>query len=112
MVADPNNPPYRMPSAAASARGMGRNDKASSRVPHAGHAASVQVAAKSGAEGSRRVFQSFGNPRSEIGEHAACTGALEGDQALHHRFLAVEPTVLRGCHDHRIFARYLIGEGW
>src|SRR5439155_6042672 len=63
------------------------------------------------ADGLGRISERFGHARGEIGKHAARAGALEGDQALDHRLLAVEPTVLRRCHDHRIFARYLIGEG-
>src|SRR5260221_6493441 len=57
------------------------------------------------------AFQRLGNPRREGAEHAAGARALEGDQALHHRLLAVEPAVLRGRHDHRIFTRHLLRAG-
>src|SRR5262245_17562182 len=55
--------------------------------------------------------QLLGDARREIGEHTVGACALERDQTFRHRLLAVEPTVLRRRHDHRVLARHLIGEG-
>ena len=40
----------------------------------------------------------------EIGQHAVGAGALEGEQALQHRRVAVEPAVAGGGRDHRVLA--------
>src|SRR5688500_5103750 len=47
--------------------------------------------------------QPFGDARSEVGEHTVRSGALEGNRALHHRLLPVQPAVGRRRHDHRVF---------
>src|SRR6201996_9186999 len=50
------------------------------------------------------------NSRSKVAEHTVRPGALEGDQAFHHRLLAIQPAVAGGSHQHRIFTGHLVGE--
>src|SRR5271163_4913163 len=65
---------------------------------------------RSGAQASSDA-QLLRGPWREICEHPVGASALESDEALHHRLVAVEPAVVGGRHDHRIFAAHLIGEG-
>src|SRR6266404_5947040 len=56
-------------------------------------------------------LEAFGGVDREIGQDAVGAGALEAEEALHHRPLAVEPAALGGGADHRIFAADLVDEG-
>ena len=49
--------------------------------------------------------------RRKIGQDAVGAGALEAEQAFHHRPLAVDPAIAGGGRDHRVFAGHLVDEG-
>src|SRR5882672_5893199 len=49
--------------------------------------------------------------RRKIGQDAVGAGALEGEQALHHRAFAVDPAIGAGGCNHRVFAGHLVDEG-
>src|SRR5262245_22312672 len=55
-------------------------------------------------------FELFRHAWGEISKNPVTTGALECRQAFDHGALAVEPAVLRGCHDHRVLAGNLVCE--
>ena len=60
---------------------------------------------------SAALLQAARHIAREIGENAVGAGPLEGEQAFRNGALRVKPAILDGRHDHRIFARHLIGEG-
>ena len=62
-----------------------------------------EVDEKVGGVKSLAVQQPCGILR-EIGQDPVAAGALEGHQAFHHRAFPVDPAVLRGPRDHRVFA--------
>src|ERR1700732_1291636 len=66
---------------------------------------------RSGATPSHYILQPLRHTRREIGEDRVGARALEGDEAFEHGFVAVDKTTVRRRHEHRIFARHLIGEG-
>src|ERR1700753_1613158 len=53
----------------------------------------------------------FRGLRRKIPQHPVGAGALDPDQAFHHRPLAVDPAVGGSPCDHGVFARHLVGEG-
>jgi len=47
----------------------------------------------------------------EIGQHAIGSRPLEGQQALEHHSLLIQPAVAGRGHEHGVLARHLVGEG-
>src|SRR3546814_12518592 len=46
-----------------------------------------------------------------VGEDAVAAGSLEGEQALHHHAIVIEPALGRGGLEHGVLAADIVGEG-
>ena len=57
------------------------------------------------------AVQDLGDAGREIGQNPVAACAAEGHEAFHHDLLSIEPSALGGAHDHRVFARDLVGIG-
>ena len=56
------------------------------------------------AEGCSLSAQQFRSSRCEVRQHTGCARALEGEQAFHHGFFAVDRAGRGRRHDHRVLA--------
>mmetsp|Transcript_20573 Transcript_20573/g.38351 ORF Transcript_20573/g.38351 Transcript_20573/m.38351 type:complete len:225 (-) Transcript_20573:1339-2013(-) len=57
------------------------------------------------------LFQQPRGVQREVGQHTVGAGALEGQQALHHHGVVIEPAIGGSGLEHRVLAAHLVGEG-